>query len=466
MFTFFSKKCIVAVSAILMLPLCTLRAQNQSLQELVNAADNYLPVLKEKQANINAAKASITQLKHSFLPQLSVNDQLNIGTSNSLDGGYLPIGNSINPSVSGGIRTDNVSTASTGNLATLYTQYDLTTFGLRNAQVASANANVSVQNADKRKETYITDANVTTLYLQLLKNEYQLSADAQNIERYKSIYSVIHSLTLSGLKAGADSSLAKAELAQSNIKYNLTLGKINGLKQQLAYITGIPPENLSIDTTLQHNLFYKQIEYPAYAMDTVNNPILDYYAQQKNYLLANEKVIRKSYAPRLLVAGSGWARGSSLDPTTDKNDALIQGLGLQRYNYMAGVAVTYNLFNSVYKKDKLNVNRYQIEASDYNLQQQKLALASSMLQADESLRITEANIQQLPVQLSSAKDTYDQKMAQYKAGIISLIDLANASFVLYRSQTDFIEARSDWYLALLNKAISTGNLDQFIQLIK
>jgi len=38
--------------------------------------------------------------------------------------------------------------------------------------------------------------------------------------------------------------------------------------------------------------------------------------------------------------------------------------------------------------------------------------------------------------------------------------------VLYRSQTDYIETISDWYLSQLNKAALTGNLTQFIQTIK
>ena len=63
------------------------------------------------------------------------------------------------------------------------------------------------------------------------------------------------------------------------------------------------------------------------------------------------------------------------------------------------------------------------------------------------------------------KDTYNQKLAQYKAGIISLIDLTNAAFVLYRSQNDFTETITDWYLAHLDRAIALGGLDHFIQII-
>jgi len=46
-----------------------------------------------------------------------------------------------------------------------------------------------------------------------------------------------------------------------------------------------------------------------------------------------------------------------------------------------------------------------------------------------------------------------------------LVDLTNASFVLYRSQTDYIETISDWYLAQVDKAEATGNLVQFINSI-
>jgi len=47
--------------------------------------------------------------------------------------------------------------------------------------------------------------------------------------------------------------------------------------------------------------------------------------------------------------------------------------------------------------------------------------------------------------------------------MISLVDLTNAAFVLYRSQYDFSVAISDWWLARLDRAVATGNLELFIQ---
>jgi outer membrane protein TolC len=114
----------------------------------------------------------------------------------------------------------------------------------------------------------------------------------------------------------------------------------------------------------------------------------------------------------------------------------------------------------------LKITRYQIPASEYQIQNQQLNLKIGLNQADASLQTSDLNLLELPSQLKAAQDIYQQKLAQYKAGIISLIDLTNASFVLYRSQTDYLDVVTDWYLAQLGKAAFAGSLDQFIQTIK
>jgi outer membrane protein TolC len=68
--------------------------------------------------------------------------------------------------------------------------------------------------------------------------------------------------------------------------------------------------------------------------------------------------------------------------------------------------------------------------------------------------------------LQAATDAYNQKLAQYKAGIINLVDLVTASFELLQAQTGYIQTLNEWYTASLDKAAATGNLDQFIQTIK
>jgi outer membrane protein TolC len=462
MVTFCKKKCYLFVLITLFISTVNGQTNKYSLEDLIEASKQYLPSLLQKQALINSAQAAVTDVKHSFLPKLYVGDEVSIGTDNSMAGSYLQ--EVIVPSVSSGVTGANNYQPASGNIASFYGDYELLNFGLHNAQVNNAISYVNFGKADFQKELYLAKLQVSQLYLSLLGDQYRLNVDSQNIVRYQNIFNVIQALTLSGVRAGADSSLAEAELSSAKVSYNQTLGKINQLKEQLAFFTGISSQQLNIDT-LKTVSSIDGLTVMNDLMDTLNNPLIDYYARQKDIFLSNEKLISKSYLPKVYLGISGFARGSSIQYNDDYK-MLSTGLGYQRLNYLAGIGITYDLFNTTYKHDKLAINYYQIKASDYALQQQKLALRSASLQADEAVKTAEANLLELPNQSKAAMDVYSQKIAQYKAGLITLIDLTNASFVLYRSQTDYIEALNDWYAAKLFKAEATGNLDQFIQLIK
>ena len=98
------------------------------------------------------------------------------------------------------------------------------------------------------------------------------------MNRYDSIYKVIQALTFSGIKPGSDSSLAKAELSKARITYNQTLGTLNQLKEQLAYLTGVPAVNLKIDTSA-NNFETNRLLLSQLTVDTVYNPLIDYYSK-------------------------------------------------------------------------------------------------------------------------------------------------------------------------------------------
>ncbi len=462
MATFQRRKHMLFVGIGVLMPIFSILAQQYSLQNLVDASKNYLPVLKQKQAQVNSAKASVTDTRHSFLPQVRASEQLSIASVNSIAGSYF---NFIpTASTSGGVRAASDLQPNSSNLAALYGEYELANFGLNDAKLQTAQANVGLQQADLERERYAAELEVARYYFNMLKTQYRLATDQQNVKRYDSIFTIIKALTISGLKPGSDSSLAKAELSKARITYNQTAGSLSQLKEQLSYLTGIPSQQLLIDSLAGNFLMQKPLPLN-FAFDTANNPLIDYYAKRKDILLANEILIKKSYLPKVILAAGTWARGSNIQYNDDYK-SLATGLGYQRFNYAIGIGITYNLFNGLYRKDKLDINHFDTQASEFALQQEKQSLYSASLRADAALQATQANLAELPIQLGSATDTYKQKLAQYKAGIISLIDLTNASFVLYRSQTDYIETLNDWYLAQLDKAASTGNLTQFIQTIK
>jgi outer membrane protein TolC len=461
-----SKKTIWVLACAIVLTISQSSAQqkNYSLSDLVDAAQHHMPVLFQKQALVDAARAGVTDARHSFLPGASVADELNLGTDNSIPGSYFTYG--VIPSTSSGVRPSNDYQSAVGNIAIFQSQYELFDFGLKKAKVDNAKAYADLSQADLDKERYLLKWRVGKLYFDILKNQFQLAIDSQNVVRYESVYTVIQAVTRSGIKAGADSSLAMAELSKSRITYNQTQGQLRQLMQQLSYLTGITPDFL-IDTAHPKNYLsaLNALSPGNYYIDSLKNPLIDYFAKQQALNRQTEILVKRTYMPKILLNATGWARGSSIDANGNYN-SLSEGLGYQRFNYLVGATFVYDFMNLVHRKDKLEIYHFDTIASDYELQQQELELNNVNNQANEAIITAEKNLLEIPVQIKASTDTYNQKTAQYKAGIINLIDLTNASFVLYRAQSDYVQTLSDWLLANLDKAASTDNLDTFIKSIK
>jgi outer membrane protein TolC len=434
----------------------------QNLSILVDSAMKHLPLLLEKQALVSSAKAGVTMARNSFLPSLNALDEANLASSNSVPGPYESFG--IIPSISSSVEAANNYQAATGNIGILYGEYELLNFGLRKARVQNAQAVVGVRQADLEFQSYLLKAQVSRLYFQLLKTAYQLGVDRQNILRYVTVDTIIGALTVSGIRPGVDSSLAKAELSKARVAYNERMGTLAQLTQELSYLTGIPADRIPLDTASTAN----QTPDPALVDgkgDPLSNPLVGYYLREKEFYQSNENLVKKSYLPKIFLTGGAWGRGSSIN-YQDEYKSLGTGLDYQRYNYMFGLTLTYNLFDPIHRRDALNQSRYETQSSNYAIQQQELSLNSAAAQALEAIRAADNNLREIPVQIQAATDAYNQKVAQYKAGLINLVDLTDASYVLYSAQISYTETLNNWFTASLDRATATGNLDQFIQRIK
>jgi outer membrane protein TolC len=445
---------------------CPVPAQKRtiySLADLVDSASRHLPLLLEKQALVQSAQAGITEARHAFLPQVNLVEELSVGSANDLTGPFLPMPGILH-SIAGSINGASNYQAVTGNMASLYGQYDLVTFGLKDARVASARAFAGLTRADLEKERYLIKWEIARLYFNILSRRYQLAVDEEDVRRYESMYTISRALTGSGINPGVDSSLARAGLSRTRVSYNEAAGEVRRLQQQLSYLTGIAAPEIAMDTS---GVSRNAALAAGLTGDTAAavNPLADYYSKQKLQYGAEQDLARKSYLPKVIMGAGGWARGSSIQ-YSNVYESPGEGLGYQRLNYLAGIGVTYDLFNGVHRRDRLNVLNQQVNAADYALQQQELALHNQQLQADESIRTALANLTELPAQLQAANDAYHQKLAQYQAGVINLVDLVTASFELLQAQTGYIQTLNEWYTANLDKAAATGNLDLFIQTIK
>ena len=170
MAAFHVRKCCVALALCFLLPAGSLLAQKYfSLQKLIDSATANLPLLKQKEALIKSSQASTKEVEHSFLPQVKFSEQLNAGSNNTVAGSYFTFG--ITPSSSAGVRDANNYSAVGGNIAVIYSEYELANFGLNKARLNFANANVAFQKTDLERELYSLRLEISRTYFNILRSQ-------------------------------------------------------------------------------------------------------------------------------------------------------------------------------------------------------------------------------------------------------------------------------------------------------
>src|SRR5271154_42759 len=142
--------CLVLYLSVSFTGVANAQQRNYSLSDFVDSAEHHMPVLLQKQALVDAAKAGAKDARHSFLPSAFVADELNLGTDNSLPGSYLSYG--IIPSTSSGLHTSNDYQSAAGNIAIFQSQYELLDFGLKKAKVDNAKTYSNLTQSDLERE--------------------------------------------------------------------------------------------------------------------------------------------------------------------------------------------------------------------------------------------------------------------------------------------------------------------------
>jgi outer membrane protein TolC len=433
-----------------------------SLKQAIDTALQNYPELKAKKLQLESAKMTLTDAKDQRLPSIKVSDQVDIGTANSTPGSYFSFG--LVPSTSGSIRATENTNDFAGTIGVAYIEYELYNFGLNGARIGLANSLINVNNADYKKESYLLQFEIANLYFELLKYKLLTNIQQKNIERYRVLYNYIKAYTGSGIKAGVDSSVANAELSKAKIQYINTQSKFDKLKSDFIYFTGVRNNNFDVDTNLFHLTDAKinQMESNVVADSVnINNPLLVYYKSRWDYALAQEKLVKKSYLPKLNFEGAAWTRGSSIS-SKDVYGGLSTGLNFERYNYMGGLALTYNITDIFHRRDRAAIFDFQAQAVEEEMAGQKSLLENQLQKADIDIQAALERVREIPIQLKAAQDAFAQKTAQYDAGLVNIVELTNVSYLLYSAETDQVTATTDLLNTLLQKAVTNNTLNIFL----
>jgi outer membrane protein TolC len=439
-------------------------SQTLNLYDAINRAVTNYPLIQQRQAEVAANRAHVRTVNNYRLPSLRLMDEVVGGTSNSLPGAYFSMG--VVPSNSSSVRADENTTMSSGNIGLGYLDWPVYTFGYYNAQSREAKASLATSQAFLNSDTYLLTSSIINLYLDWLKKYRLLRIESQNLQRSGTILQAIRANVISGLKPGVDSSTASAEYSRNRIAYIQALNDYQNDRVALTTYTGgdtaIAPDTTLLSVAMQQNIFSLQ---PSDSL-SIDHPLINVYQKLYEQQKASNAAISKSYLPKLSVEGAGWGRGSSISYNDHYDPNLMNGLGYSRYNYLFGLTLSYNLFDLKHQHDRIVEGRYLAESKQKAMQTQVANLNESLQQANIAYAGTQEKLKELPVELHSAQDAYNQQMALYRSGLNTLIDVTNALYVLNRVETDNVLAQDELLQELFLRAALSNQLSDFVQKFK
>ncbi|MDP9046805.1 MAG: TolC family protein, partial [Bacteroidota bacterium] len=362
-----------------------------TLKELLNRVNQKAPALLTDSAAILIRQAQAAEVRSNWLPNLRLNYQADIGSSNNVIGPYFGLG--IVPSSSSGIHSTNVTTAASTSLGIAALDWEIYNFGAYRAANNVANSNITVGQNQYTQSKYNLQAYTIGNYLQLLRLQDYLGIQHRNIQRNQEIMRSIRSLARSGVKAGVDTSIAEAELSKARLNYIELNNQLKQVQLQISAISGVPYQTIIPDTTVELTLINQPNAY-LFTADTTNHPLINYYKSLYQNSLQREDLVKKQYNPKVLLEAATWARGSSISPS-DQYNTLSTGYGFQRSDYLVGVGISYNLFDLRRRQLKLQIQKANTNYAEKKLQEQQQLLSISASQADVEMETALNRLQEI-----------------------------------------------------------------------
>jgi outer membrane protein len=431
-----------------------------TLEQALHYAAEHYPTVRASLEQITVAVANVSAAKTAYLPRLDSVWQSNVATTNNVFGQLLP--QSVIPGLSGpvlpGASSQGVWSSATGALAS----WEAFDFGLRRATVSGAEAAVARARATETLTRLDVQAAVGAAFLSLASAQQAVASAQADFERRDVLGRSVQVLVDNQLRPGADASRAGAERAAAQTRLLLAQQAVLLARTTLSRLLGTASAGVTIDGAGVLDRIPGALPAPAAAM----HPLAQLRLSAVHVAEAQQDVLARTDFPRVYVQSSVFARGSGADPGGQLS-AGLDGLGLERVNWAAGVQVVFpNVFDFANLRARKAAAAASARAETALYDEAILTVTAQQQAATAMVQTARAVAGNTPVQLSAARQSETQARARYDAGLATLNELADAQSLLALAEVQDQAARIDIWRALLAQAVAEGSLTSFLTLVR
>jgi outer membrane protein TolC len=361
--------------------------------------------------------------------------------------------------ISGPPLPENDMTSVWGSMVGVTVAWEPFDFGLRQANVNYAEAGRRLAETGVLRTRFDVATAAADAFLTVVAAEQTAVAAQAYVDRSRVLAQMVQALVDAQLRPGADVSRARAELAVAENQLVRAQSAIEVSKATLGQFLGVDPRSISVQTGPLLNL-PEEAAPPADV--SASHPRLAEQQSVIEQIQANQRILDRSWYPRLFLQSSNYARGTGALASGTTLGGL-NGLGPNIYNWGVGLTISFPLFDlpSIRARRQVETFRERAESARFEQFQQELNAAGGRARAE--LEGARRVAQNTPIQLEAARATEQQTNARYKAGLGTLIELADAQRLVTQAEIDDALARLGVWRALLHAAAARGDLDPFLQ---
>ena len=435
-----------------------------SLLQALDLAEKNYPSVKAKQALKDASGFHLKAVKDEYLPDIFLQDQDLYASANSIVGTYFSNEGTAIP-ISGTLKSYSYQ-GIWSSFATLMVNWKIFNFGKVRADIALAQNEVKLNQYDYENEVFQLKIRVADSYLFLIALEQLEKVQEKNLVRAESFFKMTNAYSRSGIQAGVDSSVARAEFSKASLLLNQSRTNVAAQKLHLMSLMGISSTFVT-DTSV----FLSRIP-PSAKTDSSqlnNSTLLKLYGTNADVYDSRARIVKLSYLPSLHLLAAGWARGSGVESINNAyvlNSSLSQGIPFGVYNYMIGLSFVWNFGITPRIHAEYQSQSLLAKAAHYNFDRVYIGSLEELNQANLEFDNALIEVRESPIQFRAAKDAYDQSKSRYNSGLSNFYEISQALYILNRAEADFLASYNNLWRALLKQAAATGDLNIFINNIK
>jgi outer membrane protein len=434
--------------------------QTFTLGQALHYALEHYPTVRAALEQITVASANVSVARGGYLPRFEAVWQTNRATANNIFGQLLP--QSVIPAISGPVVPSAFSDSVWGSAVGGLLSWEPFDFGLRGAAVREAEASVTRARADESVTRLSVQHAVGVAFLNAVAAQQALTAAEADVQRRDVLARAAQTLADNQLRPGAEASRANAERAAAQTRAIQARQGLAIAQATLAHVLGVPDGPVAVSASgLLERVPSAPLQPPS-----PEHPLLQSGKAAVDLARARESVLAVTNRPRVYLQSSASARGSGAN-VDGSFDGGVDGLGLDRANWVAGVQVT---FPNVFDFSTLRSRRAaagaatRVESARYD--ETMLTVTTQRRTAAAIVEASRAIAENTPVQLAAAQQSEAQARARYEAGLASIVDVADAQSLLAAAEYQHARARVDVWQALLNQAIAQGNVAAFIEQLR